>query len=193
MTLTEFINKIDEIKALVVRYSALFDEKSLIKEIKKFESAIKSKLKWPDDVKSILDKLKKKNLRTTRKLINDLNLTVNGNNKAEIIFNLGFLLIEDHKIKEELNNLLLAKTRKKRSKQKVYVSKENTIDLIERWLDMKDEDLRSELSALTVRELREITKGILSSNQRRKRKKELIDIIIFKMKELKHQMEMGPA
>jgi len=193
MTLTEFIKKIDEIKALVVRYSTLFDEKSLVKEIKKFESTIKSKLKWPDDVKSILDKLKKKNLRTIRKLINDLNLTVSGNNKAEIIFNLGSLLIEDYKIKEKLNNMLLVKTRKRKSRQKVYVSKENTINLIERWLDMKDEDLRSELSALTVRELREITKGILSSNQRRKRKKELIDIIIFKMKELKHQMEMGPA
>jgi len=60
------------------------------------------------------------------------------------------------------------------------------------WLDMSPEQLRSHLQTLSAEQIRSIAKSILSHEQLRKGKNELIETIIFTLKEIKAHMKIGP-
>lgn len=60
------------------------------------------------------------------------------------------------------------------------------------WLDMSPERLRSHLQTLSTEQIRSIAKSILSHEQLRKGKNELIETIIFTLKEIKAHMKIGP-
>jgi len=56
---------------------------------------------------------------------------------------------------------------------------------------MSPEQLRSHLQSLSAEQIRSIAKNILPSNEMKRRKSELIEAIIFTLKEFKAHMKIG--
>ena len=195
-----FLTRLEEIKNLVIENSNLFNEKDLLKLVEEFEDKIRKSAKWPKDVSSVLAKLKRKNLNSIRTLAKQARIEIDGSNKWSIIFEIGLKLMNNGALIETLASNM--KTKKKKTKKKdkgasrkvSKISEEGDVkEIIMKWIDMREEELRNELEKMTVKEIRDITKDILPYSIRKKKKKELIEAIVFKMSEIRHHFKMGPA
>ncbi|MGQ4891701.1 MAG: hypothetical protein ACP6IP_04335 [Candidatus Njordarchaeia archaeon] len=196
MKVEKVAKKLDDIKELVLENKEIFDGEKLLKEIEKLERSIKNKAVWPKEISDLLSKLKRRNLNKIAEIAREAGLEKIEKikrNKTDLVFQIGIQMTKNYdfqkKIRERLTQRRKTGKRKSETAEPTKVKK----DIIKKWLDMDEKELRKELGKYKVKELREITKNILPSEIRKKRKRDLIEAIIFKLSEVKHQYKMGPA
>jgi len=161
----------------------LYDWKKLDRIINKFENDVKKTIKFPEDVNKFLDKVNKLNLKTIRSRIKKLGLNIVGKRKRDVIYNIGLYLLKNRDKINEFEKIFF----KPKATEKVEIS-----ETWKDWLSMPPEKLRSHLQSLTLKQIKSVAKSILSSKEMKKRKSELIETIIFKLKEFKAHMRIGP-
>jgi len=177
------VKRVEEIVETLKSKPELYDWKKLELIINKFEKDVKKTIRFPEDISKFLDTISKLNLKNIKLGLKKLNLNIAGKRKKDIIYNLGLYLLENRDRIDEVEKVFLeTKAAKKTEPSETWKN----------WLNMPSEQLRSHLQSLTVKQIRSIAKNILSSKEKRKRKKELIETIIFKLKELKAHMRIGP-
>ncbi|MHA1594590.1 MAG: hypothetical protein ACTSXX_07565 [Candidatus Baldrarchaeia archaeon] len=185
MGLDKLLERIEKIVQNLKENPELYDQEKLNQAVSKFEESVRDAIKFPDHIKRILDELSKLHLRTLQSKIKKLNLKISGRRKKEILYNIGIYLLKNKDAIQLIEENILGSKVPKITKEEVETWKD--------WIKMTPEQLEKHLQSLTVKQIRTIAKTILSSKDLRKRKKELIKTIIFRLEELKAHVRMGPS
>ncbi|MHA1609424.1 MAG: hypothetical protein ACTSUJ_05395 [Candidatus Njordarchaeales archaeon] len=185
MSLDTIVTRLKKIIQDISSNPELYDVNKLVKAMDKFENAVIDSLKFPDNIQELLKELEHLHLRTLKARVKRLNIDVRGKKKKEIISEVGMYLVKNRNKFQELRDFLLGdlKIRKKKTAN----------ESLKEWIKLPPDKLRKHLQSLTVREIRKVARSFLSSKELRKKKKDLIETIIFRLQEVKAQMRYGPS